>query len=61
MNTQPHYGGVPILNHDSDHEVQDTRNRIAQQWGSLTHPESPMLTGDLAQLAREIRESYGRL
>jgi hypothetical protein len=52
VNTQPHYQGVPIQNHDGDHAVQELRNRIKQQWLSLTHPEEPV---DLSTLAKEIR------
>ena len=52
MTTQPMRGGMVIQNHDADHAVQDLRNRIMQQWLSLTHPEQPV---DLEQLAKEIR------
>lgn len=41
-----------IQNHDTDHAMQELRNRIAQQWQSLTHPEQPV---DLEQLAKEVR------
>ena len=55
MNTQPMRGGMVIKNHDQDHAMQELRNRIKQQWESLTHPEQPMLPADLSDLAREIR------
>lgn len=55
MTSQPMRGGMVIQNHDSDHAAQELRNRIAQQWQSLTHPEPPMLPADLEQLAREVR------
>ena len=44
-----------IQNHDQDHAMQELRNRIKQQWESLTHPEQPMLPADLEQLAKGIR------
>lgn len=48
-------GGMVIQNQDSDHAMQELRNRIKQQWESLTHPEPPMLPADIEQLAREVR------